>query len=262
MKSGPVAAKVQQNGVATVTLNRPEVHNALDDVTIAGLTATLRELDADGRVRVVILAGEGKTFCAGADLNWMRRTADYSEQENVRDAQAVAEMLRVLDELSKPTVAAVHAAAFGGGVGLVACSDITIAAEDAEFCLSEVRLGLIPAVISPYVIRAIGPRQARRYFLTAQHFSAAEARRIGLVHEVVPAAGLAKKAEEVSAALLQGGPNALTAAKALIARVAGQPMGPTTMQYTAERIAAVRASSEGREGMSAFLEKRRPKWRP
>ncbi len=261
MKSEAVVANVQANGVATLTLNRPEVHNALDDATIAELTATLRAFDADRGVRVVILAGAGQTFCAGADLNWMRRTADYTEQENLRDAQSVAEMLRALDELSKPTIAAIHAAAFGGGVGLVACSDIAIATEDAEFCLSEVRLGLLPAVISPYVIRAIGPRQARRFFLTTERFSAVEARRIGLVHEVVPAAELAKKVEEVSAALLQGGPRALGAAKALIAKVAYQPIDQATMQYTAERIAAARASAEGREGMSAFLEKRPPRWR-
>ena len=261
MNSGPVTVNVQPNGVATVTLNRPEVHNALDDVTIAGLTTILRDLDADGSVRVVILAGEGKTFCAGADLNWMRRTADIGEQENLRDAQSIAAMLRALDEMSKPAIAAVHGAAFGGGVGLAACADIAIAAEDAEFCLSEVRLGLVPAVISPYVIRAIGPRQARRYFLTAERFSAMEARRIGLVHEIVPAAGLAKKVEEVSAALSQGGPHALAAAKEIIARVFGRPVDEMTIQYTAERIAAVRASAEGREGMSAFLEKRPPKWR-
>ncbi len=261
MRSGPVSADVQQNGVGTVTLRRPDVHNALDDVTIAELTAIFHDLDADSRVRVVILAGEGKTFCAGADLNWMRRTADCSEEDNLRDANTLAEMFRVLDELRKPTIAAVHGSAFGGGVGLTACADIAIASDEAEFCLSEVRLGLIPAVISPYVVRAIGPRQARRYLLTAERFSAAEACRIGLVHEVVPARELAEKVREVSAALAQGGPNALGAAKAMVAKVAYRPIDRPEMQYTAERIAALRASAEGREGMSAFLEKRPPKWR-
>src|SRR5690606_19141727 len=177
-------------GVATVTLNRPDRHNAFDDALIAALTQVLRELDADDSVTVVVLAGAGKSFSAGADLNWMRRMADYGREENLADAEALAALMETLNGLDKPTIARVQGAAFGGGVGLVACCDIAIAADTASFCLSEVRLGLIPAVISPYVVTAIGERAARRYFVTAERFDAREAHRLGLVHEVVPAAGL------------------------------------------------------------------------
>ena len=261
MKAASILTSVQPNGVATIKLNRPGVHNALDDVMIADFTQAVRGLGEDAGVRIVVLKGEGKSFCAGADLNWMRRTADYSDQENRRDALALAELMRTLDELSKPTIACIQGAALGGGVGLVVCADIAVAAEEAEFSLSEVRLGLIPAVISPYVIRAMGPRQARRLFLTGERFSASEAHRLGLIQEVVPLAELDQKTEEVSAKLLQAGPRAQSAAKALIADVAFRPIDDSLMRYTAERIAAVRASGEGREGVSAFLEKRAPPWR-
>lgn len=186
MSSG-VILEMRDDGVATVTLNRPEVRNAFDEHLIAELTGLFQQLDQDGQVRVVVLAGNGKSFSAGADLNWMRRTAAYSKQENIKDALRLASMMRAVDKLSKPTVARVHGAAFGGGVGLIACCDIAIAAESAVFSFSEVRLGLLPAAIGPYALAAIGARNARRYFLSGERFCAEEAKRIGLVHEVVAA---------------------------------------------------------------------------
>ncbi|TCO79279.1 methylglutaconyl-CoA hydratase [Plasticicumulans lactativorans] len=247
-------------GVATLTLNRPELHNAFDDALIAALTAALRRLEADPAVRVVVLAANGKSFSAGADLNWMRRMADYTVAQNLDDARGLAELMRTLNALAKPTVAKVQGAAYGGGVGLVACCDIAVAADGASFCLSEVRLGLIPAVISPYVVNAIGERQARRYFVSAERFDAAEARRIGLVHEVVPAAGLDAKVDELLATLAGNGPAAMVAAKDLARAVARGPLDAAMIEDTARRIADIRASAEGREGLSAFLGKRRPAW--
>lgn len=261
MESGSVVTSFDASGVATITLNRPPAHNAFDEAMIAGLTKAFRDIGSRDQVRLVILAGEGKNFCAGADLHWMRRAALFSEEENLRDALAAAEMLRAADQLPQPLIAKVQGLVLGGGVGLVAAADIAIAADDAEFGLSEVLLGLIPAVISPYVIRAIGARQARRFFLTAERFPAAEARRLGLVHETAPAAKLAEKVDAISAALLRGGPKALRAAKELIARVSSQPIDEATIRYTAERIAAMRAGDEAAEGISAFLEKRPPRWR-
>lgn len=261
MKPETIQIEMQGGGIAVVALNRPEVHNAFDERMIAELTAAFRELDADPLVRVVVLAGKGKHFCAGGDLNWMRRTAEASREENLRDALAAAELMHVLDTLGKPTVARVQGAAFGGGVGLAACSDIAVAADSARFCLSEVRLGLLPSVISPYVVRAIGVRQARRYALTAEQFTADDARRIGLIHEVVPAGRLSEKVGEIAEELLRGGPTALAGAKALIAELANRPPDQRLREHTADRISAARASGEGREGISAFLEKRRPQWR-
>lgn len=247
-------------GVATVTLNRPDRHNAFDDALIAALTQTLRELDADDSVTVVVLAGAGKSFSAGADLNWMRRMADYSREENLADAEALAALMETLNGLDKPTIARVQGAAFGGGVGLVACCDIAIAADVASFCLSEVRLGLIPAVISPYVVTAIGERAARRYFVSAERFDAQEAHRLGLVHEVVPAADLDARIDALLAQLRQNGPRAMAAAKDLARAVSREPVGPEMIQDTARRIAEIRSSVEGREGVAAFLEKRKPRW--
>jgi methylglutaconyl-CoA hydratase len=245
-----------RDGVATIRMNRPDVHNAFDDRLIAELTAELRRLE----VRCVVLAANGKSFSAGADLNWMQRMAAYSEAENLRDAVAMAGLMRTLYGMRKPTVARVQGAAFGGGVGLVACCDIAVASTEASFSLSEVRLGLIPSVISPYVIAAIGERQARRYFLTAERFGAEEARRIGLVHEVTGADRLDEVVNEITAALLKGGPHALAAARALIADVARHPLDDALMEETARRIAAMRVAPEGREGLAAFLEKRKPAW--
>jgi methylglutaconyl-CoA hydratase len=247
-------------GVATVTLARPEVHNAFDEALIAELTRALKALDADPAVRVVVLAGQGRSFCAGADLTWMQRMAGYDHAANLADAGALAAMLAALDRSAKPTIARVHGAAYGGGVGLIACCDIAIAAEEATFALSEARLGLIPATIGPYVVAAIGRRAARRYFLTAERFGAAEALAVGLVHAVVPAAGLDARVREIVDQLLAAGPRAQAESKALIRAVAGRAIDDTVIADTVEWIAAVRASPEGREGIAAFLERRPPAW--
>ncbi|MFL6579290.1 MAG: enoyl-CoA hydratase/isomerase family protein [Burkholderiales bacterium] len=248
-------------GVATVRMNRPDVHNAFDDALIAALTGELRRLEQLPAARVVVLAANGQSFSAGADLNWMRRMAGYSHDENLKDALALAGLMRVLDGMKKPTIAKVQGAAFGGGVGLVACCDIAIASTQASFSLSEVRLGLIPSVISPYVIAAIGERAARRYFLTAERFDAAEAKRIGLVHEVVAGGELDQTVANMIGHLLKGGPKALAAAKQLIVDVGRRPMDDHLAMETARRIAAIRVDSEGREGIAAFVEKRAPDWK-
>jgi len=246
--------------VATVTLNRPEIHNAFDETLIAALTAAFVSLDDNDDVRVVVLAGAGKSFCAGADLSWMKRMAAFGKDENLADANALAAMLRVVYALSKPTIARVSGAAYGGGVGLVAACDIAIAVPDATFALSEAKLGLIPATIGPYVIEAIGARQARRYFLTAERFDASEARRIGLVHEVVAADALDARIDAMIATLRAPGPAAQLECKALIRGVAHRPIDDDVIDGTAQHIAAVRASPEGREGVAAFLGKRKPAW--
>ena len=253
--------EIERSGAkATLWLNRPERHNAFDDGLIAELSAALAELAADSAIRVVLLAGRGKSFSAGADLAWMKRMAGYTAAENEADAQKMAEMLHRLESLPKPTIALVQGAAMGGGVGLVAACDIAIAAEDAQFALSEVRLGLIPAAISPYVIAAIGPRAARRYFLTAERFDARRALGLGLVSAVVPTADLATEASRLADILCQNGPAAMAEAKRLIADVTGRPIDAALRTETAGRIARQRASAEGREGVAAFLEKRKPSW--
>jgi methylglutaconyl-CoA hydratase len=249
-----------QDGVATVTLNRPEIHNAFDEALIAKLTETFVALDDDGDVRIVVLAGAGRSFCAGADLNWMKRMAAFGQDENLRDATALAAMLRALYALSKPTIARVHGAAYGGGVGLIAACDIAVAVPEATFALTEAKLGLIPATIGPYVIEAIGARQARRYFLTAERFGAAEALRIGLVHEVAASPQLDTRIGDLVGALRVAGPSAQLECKALIRGVAHRPIDADVISGTAGHIAAVRASPEGKEGVAAFLGKRRPAW--
>lgn len=247
--------------VGIVTLNNPEKHNAFDDVLITDLTAALRTLDANENVRVVILSAVGKSFSAGADLNWMKRMSAYSEEENLRDAMALGELMRTLHGLSKPTIARVQGAAYGGGVGLVACCDIAVGTHNAAFSLSEVKLGLIPAVISPYVIAAIGERAAHRYFLTAERFDAAEGFRLGLLHELVASDDdMDEKINDMCDALLQGGPLAHFEAKALISAVSNRPIDDAVIADTAKRIARVRASAEGKEGLSAFLDKRKSRW--
>lgn len=247
--------------VGILTLNRGDRHNAFDETLIAEITAGLKELEADPAVRVVVLSSTGKSFCAGADLNWMQRAAGYSPEENLRDARNLAELLRTLNELAKPTVARVQGPAYGGGVGLVSACDVAIATFDAQFALTEVKLGLIPAVISPYVIQALGTRAARRYMLSAERFSATEAYRLGLVHEIVPdEAALDDAVGEVVEALLNNGPNAQAECKALIAAVADRAIDAAVIEDTAQRITRVRASAEGREGIGAFLEKRKPAW--
>lgn len=261
MNTPTILTHIDAQGVATLTMNRPELHNAFDDLLIADLTAELKRLDGDSRVRVVLLAGSGRSFSAGADLNWMRRMADYTREENLSDALGLAALMQTLNGLGKPTIALVQGAAFGGGVGLVACCDLAIATRRATFCLSEVKLGLMPAVISPYVVAAMGPRACRRYFLTAEPFDAAEACRLGLVHEVVADdASLQERGAELAGLLLRNGPRAMTAAKELIAAVAGRAPDEALIADTAGRIADQRASAEGREGVSAFLEKRKPEW--
>lgn len=248
-------------GVARITMARPEKHNAFDDVLIADLTAAFETAGRDDAVRVVVLEAEGKSFSAGADLGWMQRMADYSDAENLADARKLAGMVRTLNELPRPTIARVQGAAFGGGVGLVAACDIALASHAASFCLSEARLGLIPSVISPYVVEAIGARAARRYFLTAERFDADEAHALGLVHEVVPRERLNGRLEELIGCLLDNGPDAMAASKDLIRRVASGPVDDAMVEDTAQRIADIRATDEGREGVQAFLEKRGPKWR-
>ena len=251
-----------RNGIALLALARPDVHNAFDETLIAELTAALRSLDADDSVRAVVLLGRGRSFCAGADLNWMRKMAGYGHAENLADARALAEMLATLDTLSKPTVARVHGAAYGGGVGLVACCDIAIAAQEATFALTESKLGLIPATISPYVIEAIGARMARRYFLTAERFDAAEAYRIGLVHDIVLQGDLDNRINELLGALVVAGPRAQAESKALIRAVAHRPRDASVIADTAARIARMRATPEAKEGVAAFLGKRRAAWVP
>jgi methylglutaconyl-CoA hydratase len=245
---------------AQITLLRPDVRNAFNDEVIAELTQAFAQLGARDDVRCIVLAADGPAFCAGADLNWMRKMADYSRDENLADAAKLAEMLRVIYECPKPTVVRVQGDAIAGGMGLVAACDIAVSVDTAHYCLSEVKLGLIPATISPYVIRAMGARAAHRYFLTAERFSAAEALRIGFVHEVVPADQLDVKVGEVTAALCSVSPNAVKACKKLVQDVALREMSQPLVAQTVAGIADIRSSSEGREGVLSFLQKRKPSW--
>lgn len=249
------------NGVGIITLDRAERHNAFDNVLLQELVRALGSMSRDDSVRVVVLSAAGKSFCAGADLGWMRESAELSSEENQRDARVMAEMLKRLATMPKPTIARVQGAAYGGGVGLVAACDIAIATFEVQFRFSEVRLGIIPAVISPYVIAAMGVRHARRYMLTGELFSAAEAYRIGLIHEMVAdEAALDMAVGQIVDTLLRNGPRALAECKDLIRAVAHRPLDAELMDDTARRIASVRASGEGREGLAAFLDKRRPAW--
>ena len=246
--------------VATVTLNRPDIRNAFNDEVIAELSLAFRELGQRDDVRCIVLAAAGTAFCAGADLNWMRRMADYTREENRADAGELATMLRTIYECPKPTIACVQGDAYAGGTGLVAACDIAISADTANYCLSEVRLGLIPATISPYVIRAMGARAAHRYFLTAERFDSHEAHRIGFVHEVVAAAQLNARVAELSQTLVDAGPQAVRLCKKLVQDVAEQPITTELAQMTVEGIADIRVSAEGREGVQSFLQKRKPSW--
>lgn len=251
---------LREGAVARLRLNRPELHNAFDAMLIAALTGALEAVAADASVRVVVLEGEGASFSAGADLNWMRGMAAASEAANRDDALALARLMRTLDELPKPTIARVHGAAFGGGVGLVACCDIAIAAPEAKFGLTESKLGLLPAVISPYVIEAIGPRQARRWFASAEIFDANTALQIGLLHQVVAADALDHAVQRQVDLLLKAGPVAAAQAKALVRRVAGEHDRDRLDADNAALIARLRVSDEGQEGLGAFLDKRKPGW--
>lgn len=249
------------DGIARVTMNRPEVHNAFDENLIALLDKAFLDLGENPDVWIIVLAGAGKSFSAGADLNWMKRMAGFSRAENVDDAHRLAALMHRIDTCPKPTLALVQGAALAGGIGLVATCDIAIATRDTRFAISEVRLGLIPSVISPYVLNAIGPQAARRYFLTAERFDAAEAQRLGLVHEIVAPEELEAAGKRMIDVLAGNAPGAMSKAKALIAHVAGKPVDNGLMNETAQRIADARASEEGREGVTAFLEKRTPTWR-
>jgi methylglutaconyl-CoA hydratase len=257
MSEQAIVTEIDAEGTGWLTLDRPEVHNAFDDTLIARMAEALAALGGDPNVRAVVLAARGKSFSAGADLNWMRRMGGYSHEENIADAMGLAELLRTLDELPKPTIARVQGPAYGGGVGLVAACDIAIAAETARFALTEVKLGLIPAVISPHVLAAIGPRQARRYFVSGEVFDAAEAHRIGLVHRTVPAADLDAAVRDMLKTLAGNGRRAMAEVKELIRAVTGRPIDEAVMRDTAERIARARASDEGRERITQFLEKRK-----
>ena len=249
-----------EGAVARIALTQPEVRNAFSDEVIADITASFSEVGARSVVRAVVLAAEGPAFCAGANLNWMRRMADYTRAENVADAAKLAEMLRVIYECPKPTIARVQGDVVAGGMGLVAACDMAVCVDTAGFCLSEVKLGLIPATISPYVIRAMGARAAHRYFLTAERFGAAEALRIGFVHEVVVADQLDAKVGEWLKALTSASPNALRACKRLVLDVAEREINAQLIAATVEGIADIRASSEGKEGVQSFLQKRKPAW--
>ena len=249
-----------QNYVATVVLSRPEVRNAFNDDVIAELTAAFARLGDDTQVRAIVLMAEGPAFCAGADLNWMRRMADYSREENEQDADKLAFMLRTIYECPKPTIARVHGDVYAGGMGLVAACDLSVSVDTAHYCLSEVKLGLTPATISPYVVRAMGPRAAHRYFLTAERFDAAQALHIGFVHEVVTADQLDATVSMWVHALLAAGPNALKECKKLIQYVADRDITRLLIDHTVKAIADVRSSDEGKEGVQSFLNKRKPGW--
>ena len=259
MSNPTVTTKIGQ-GIATVTLNRPEKHNAFDDTIIAELRDSFEALAQNKEVRVVILASSGKNFSAGADLAWMKRMAEYDYGHNMKDAEALAAMLKALFDLPQPTIARVQGAAFGGAVGLVSCCDMAVASEDASFALSEVKIGLVPATISPYVIRAIGERAARRYFVTAERFDAIDALRLGLVSDVVSADALDARVAQLANTICGNGPAAVRAAKDLVNAVAGQELDRELIEDSCARIAHIRVSKEGQEGLDAFLNKRKPNW--
>lgn len=250
-----------RDGIATITLNRPEVHNAFNESVMDEMTALVKKAGADDGVRLLILRGNGKSFCAGGDLNWMRKSANYSYDENVQDAMRLGVLLKELNFLPKPTMALVHGNIFGGGVGLASCCDILIAEEGAKFCLSEVRIGLIPSIIAPYVINAMGLRMARRYFMTAERFDAETACRIGFAHEVAAAGQLDAEAQKIIDALMDGAPLAQGRGKKLMLDIVGHPIDDKVIDITVRQIAEARASDEGKEGLSAFLNKTEPSWR-
>ena len=250
----------QSGPVARITLTMPEIRNAFSDEVIQAITEAFADVGTRADVRAVVLAAEGPAFCAGANLNWMRRMADYTREENLADASKLAAMLRTIAECPKPTIARVQGDVYAGGMGLVAACDMAVSVDTAWYCLSEVKIGLAPATISPYVIRAMGARAAQRYFLTAERFTAAEAHRIGFVHEVVAADALDAKVDELLKALTSASPAAVVACKTLVADVVGRDIDEGLIAYTVEAIADIRASAEGREGVQAFLNKRKPAW--
>lgn len=260
MIDNAIGYEVDARGIATITLNRPQVHNAFNDEVVARLTTLFREAETDPSVRLLVLAATGPSFCAGGDLNWMQRMATYTHDENRCDALAISNMLDALNTLPKPTVARIQGPAYGGGVGLVCCCDIALATPEARFCLSEVRIGMIPATIAPYVVRAIGQRAARRYFTTAEVISAQQAVSLGLVSELVSVRELDQRIDEIADQVMLNGPAAMADAKRLAFDMSEQPLTPSMREQAAERLAIVRGRDEGREGLSAFLQKRKPEW--
>lgn len=260
MSEATVNTTCDDRGVARVTLCRPEKHNAFDDLIIAELRAAFDDLARNDAVRAVVLASEGKNFSAGADLGWMKHMAEYDYQHNLEDARLLAGMLKALNDLPQPTIALVQGAAFGGAVGLVSCCDMAVASTRASFCLSEVKIGLVPATISPYVIKAIGERAAKRYFTTAERFDSAQAQRLGLVSEVAPGEELEQVLESLLSALLANGPLAVRESKRLVTDFAGKDITAEVVEQSCERIACIRVSDEGQEGLGAFLQKRKPAW--
>jgi methylglutaconyl-CoA hydratase len=260
MSNEHILYEIDHQGVAIVTLNRPDKHNAFDELVIADLTAAFEQIGEEENVRVMVLRANGKNFCAGADVNWMKRVASYSHEENIRDANALAKMLHTLNFLPVPTIARVQGAAMGGGAGLVCCCDIAIASDNASFAFSEAKLGLIPATISPYVVRAIGNHAARRYFLTAERFTAERAEALGMVSEVLTSEQLDQRIEELIDIVIKNSSKAVRSAKQLLYDIEGKVITEELMQDTSERIANIRASDQGKEGLKAFLEKRKPSW--
>jgi methylglutaconyl-CoA hydratase len=257
-----LTSHIDNRGILTLFMNRPGVYNAFDAVMIGEMTAALKDADANNDVRAVIITGEGACFSAGADMNWMRSLVGASLEDNLRDAEHLAELMRSLNYLSKPTIARINGAAFGGGLGLIAACDITIAVEDARFGLTEVRLGLVPAVISPYVFRRIGEGNARRYFISGERFGCQQAVNIGLVQQCVEPAQLDEAVEKTVSNLLKGGPSAVANAKQLLFEIAGHNCSSQQQidEFTTGLIARLRVSDEGQEGLAAFLEKRKPGW--
>ena len=255
-----VITQIDSRGVAQVTLNNPDKHNAFDDQMIIELTNAFNALAANANVRIMLLKSEGKSFSAGADLDWMKRMASYSYQQNLNDARALAAMLKALHQMPIPTIARVQGVAFGGAVGLISCCDIALASSNASFALSEVKIGLVPSSISPYVIAAIGERHAKRYFVTAERFDANTALQIDLVHEVVEKPLLDDKVEQLITAILSNGHEAVAAVKQLVFAVSGKAVDSSLIEHTCEVIAGIRVSAQGQEGLSAFLDKRKPNW--
>jgi methylglutaconyl-CoA hydratase len=255
-----VITQIDSRGVAQVTLNNPDKHNAFDDQMIIQLTEAFHTVAANPDVRIMLLKSEGKSFSAGADLEWMKRMASYSYQQNLNDARALAAMLKALHQMPIPTIARVQGAAFGGAIGLISCCDIALASSNASFALSEVKIGLVPSTISPYVIAAIGERHAKRYFMTAERFDTNTALQISLVHEAVEEQFLDDKVEQLITAILSNGPEAVVAAKQLVFAVSGKAIDSSLIEHTCEVIAGIRVSAQGQEGLSAFLDKRKPHW--
>lgn len=255
-----IMTNIDPRGVATLCLNRPERHNAFDDVMIGEMTDALLSFEQNMQAKIIVLKSEGKNFSAGADLAWMKKMAHFTKHENTEDAMRLGKLMYTLYHCQKPTIAMVQGATYGGGVGLIACSHIAVVASDATFCFSEVKLGLIPAVISPYIISAIGLRQARSYFLTASVFDATTAKQIGLCHEVVPREALAHKTDELILTLLRNGPQALQAVNDLLKELQPLVINEVVVEKTVQQIANIRVSAEGQEGLTAFLEKRKPAW--